>query len=173
MRKLLTIAAALACSIGLLAAPTLNAAPVVSQTRAGQSTETSYLVSTAAATDYTNSTVTPSAITDATVTVPASKRGSVSGEYIEVCFWAQGIKATSTTGSIVPTSSNSTLATALGIGTRTIASSAGASTISGCTTLARPVATSFTVSLNGVSGDTAQFTVSEAQIKVRTFFVLS
>lgn len=161
-------AVALAClSLVSMAAPA-NAAAVIAQVRPGQPNYSSYQVAQANATDYVNSTVTPSDIAEATVTVPASKMSGAT-EYVESCFYAQAIKATSTTGTITVfvNGVSQTLAA------RTIASSAGANSLGGCYVMARPVKTSFVVKLQGVSGDTAAFTVNDVQLVVSTFFINS
>lgn len=67
-----------------------------------------------------------------------------------------------TTGTIQIVSNGS----ALTASRRTIASAAGAGEISLCYIFARPVATSMIVKLQGVSGDTNTFTVSNMQMTV-------
>ncbi len=161
--------AALAC-LSMIAAPmAADAAAVVSMARTNQINFTSYQSAQAAAADYTNATTSATDISEATVTVPSRPNRTGATEYYEACFYAQAIKATSTTGSIDLVVNGS----AVTVARRTIDFGTINGVIVGCHTAAVPVKTSFIVKLQGVSGDTAVFTVSDAHIIVRTFFVLS
>jgi hypothetical protein len=111
---------------------------------------------------YTNSTATPSDITGATCSLPAYD-GDYSKQYIETCYNADVTKSTATTGAI-GVYVNGALVTA---SKRFATSAAGQSDIAGCYTAARSSGAAQTVKLQGVSGDTNLFTVSNAQFAVR------
>lgn len=167
MRNLLKIALAVVA----MATPVMaQAAAVISMTRPGAVNETSYQSAQAAATDYTNATTGLTDISEATVTVPSRSAGfSGATEYYEACFYAQAIKATSTTGSIALLVNGSEVT----IARRTIDFGTINGVVVGCHTAATPTKASFVVKLQGVSGDTATFTVSDAHLIVRTFRILS
>lgn len=113
------------------------------------------------ATDYTNATTSPTDITGLTVTVPATT-GDFSKQTFEVCYSAAASKATSTTGSISVLFSGTADATF----TRAVTFGAANNSLSGCFYKARATASAVIIKLQGVSGDTAAFTVSEAQLRV-------
>lgn len=118
-------------------------------------------VANMAAADYTNATTGLTDIAEATVAVPAAS-GDFSKRYLRVCFSASASKATSTTGTI-RVYVNGAAVTASGA---TIDFAALGGHLSSCYTVARADAAAQTVKLQGVSGDTAVFTVSELQMEV-------
>lgn len=130
-----------------------------------QESVTSSAVVTATA-NYANSTTSATDIAGATVTVP---RTLIPGQFYRVCYWADAGKATSTTGTIGLNVNGSAVTAAA----RQIASTAGRGTIAMCYVAARPTNSAFIVKLTGVSGDTAAFTVYNAQMSVQSFFVAS
>lgn len=147
-------------ALGIVSAA--SAAPIVAVTRS-QPANTSFAIAEATA-NYANSTVTASDITAATVTVPASKTKGAT-EYYRACFWADAGKATSTTGTISLVVNGSTVTAA----SRVFNTAAVRGSVSNCFVGARPTTASFIVKLQGVSGDTAAFTVYNAQLLVETF----
>lgn len=170
MRTIKNLCIAALASAALLSSGFANAAAVISMTRPVQTNETSFQSAQANATDYTNSTVTPSDIVEATVTVP-SRTTAFSGatEYYEACFFAQAGKVTSTSGSILLLVNGSEVL----IARRTVQFASGSTALVGCHTAATPTKASFVVKLQGVSGDTAAFTVTDVHLVVRTFRINS
>lgn len=116
-------------------------------------------------TAYTNATTTATIIASASgttaVTVPATLR-DYSKQYLRVCWRVVASKATSTTGTIYPFINGAAYTTA----SQAVTTAATNGNLSGCATVARSSAAAQTVSLYGVSGDTAVFTVSDAYIEV-------
>jgi hypothetical protein len=169
MKRFLTFGlAALAC-VGLaLSGPATATSLAIT---GSQPTVTHFGVADATA-NYTNSTTTPSDIAAATITVPKTNRsitgnqGNASGvtQMVKVCYSADAGKVTSTTGTITVLVNGVSLAVA----SRTIGIMRG--TLAACALVARPVATSFVVKLQGVSGDTAAFTVYNATMSVEVLY---
>jgi hypothetical protein len=110
---------------------------------------------------YTNATTSATDITGATCALPAYD-GDYSKQYIEVCFNADVTKATATTGAI-GVYVNGALVTA---SKRFTTSAAGQADLAGCYAAQRASGAAQTVKLQGVSGDTNTFTVSNAQMRV-------
>jgi hypothetical protein len=161
MKKLLTglLAVALLCTTGL-ATPAF-ATDVINTTADNYSPNLHFYCVTNATAGYTNATTTPSDITGASCAVPAFN-GDFAKSFIRTCFWADATKSTATTGAI-GVYVNGALVTA---SKRFIASAAGQGTISGCYTVARSDGSAQTVKLQGVSGDTNTFTVSQLVLEV-------
>lgn len=150
--------ASLACLS--LASPAALAAPVASP--GGTYIPNQMVVCIADATaGYTNSTVTPSDITGASCALPATN-DNFSLQFIEVCFNADVTKSTATTGAIGVFVNGALVANSKRFAT----SAAGQSDLSGCFTAQRSSGAAQTVKLQGVSGDTNLFTVSNVQFKV-------
>lgn len=115
---------------------------------------------------YANATTTATDLVGTEVTLPAT-RADFTKQYIRVCWSADATKSTSTTGA-VGVYVNGALQAA---SQRYIASAAGRGAIGGCFTVQRSSAVSQVVKLQGVSGDTASFAVTTAQISVERVFI--
>lgn len=162
LTRTLALVATFALAALGLGAPLANAANVVPS----QKTQQNVLFwETDAAGTYSNSTVTPTDVTDLTVTLPATTV-PIARQYIETCFSADVTKATSTSGSLTVNISGSDVAASA----RQVQSASGRTTMASCFTVARATAASVIVKLRGVSGDTALFTVHNAQMTVRLLY---
>lgn len=126
------------------------------------------VAATAATAGYTNATTSYTDITGASVAIPAT-RGDYSLQYIRVCYWADVTKATSTSGSIRVYANGAGITASV----RTVTSAAGQTTLNLCYTVARSSAAAQTVKLQGVSGDTATFTIANLQMEVSVIRLLS
>lgn len=115
---------------------------------------------------YSNATTTYTAIPGASIAVPATNKPWSGKQFIETCYWADATKATSTTGTIQVVANGAAIVASR----RTIASAAGQNNIGLCYRVARSSGAAQTVSLQGVSGDTAAFTVANLQMTVRVLF---
>lgn len=115
---------------------------------------------------YSNATTSYTAIPGASVTIPVTNKAWAGKQFIEACYWADATKATSTTGTIQVVANGA----AIPASRRSIASSAGQNNISLCYRVARASGLAQTVSLQGVSGDTAAFTIANLQFTVRVLF---
>lgn len=162
IRNFLTLAA---CAVMALATPAL-AADVTVDGPGLTFPVNQYLVQARRAdlgTNYSNATTTATIVASASgttaVSVPATTF-DYTKQHIRVCYGVQATKATSTTGSVSVFVNGAVLASS----TRTIG--VVSAPISSCTTIVRSSAAAQTVSLYGVSGDTAAFTISAAYIEV-------
>lgn len=97
----------------------------------------------------------------ATVTMPAVTYDNA-GDYAYVCYSADVIKATTTTGTLAIWINGAVVAKTA----RTIDVAAKQGTMGGCFTLALTAQTANIVKLQGKSGDTATFTVNNAELTV-------
>ena len=155
--------ALIACAaLGLGIAPVAHAADVIAAQKGQQNV---LFYATDAAGTYSNSTVTPTDVTELTTTIPAT-RVPIARQFIETCFYADATKATSLNGTLTVNISGSDVAASA----RQIQSSAGRGVIVGCHVAARATANAIIVKLRGVSGDTALFTVHNAQMTVRVLY---
>lgn len=98
----------------------------------------------------------------ATVTMPSIGIRDFAGDYAYVCYTADVIKATATTGSLEVWINGAVVAKTL----RTVDTAAKNTTIGGCWLLALSAGTSNVVKLQGKSGDTNTFTVNQAELTV-------
>lgn len=110
---------------------------------------------------YANTTITASDLTGMTYTVPATN-SNYSKQFFRVCWNADVTKSTATTGSISVNISGTIDA----LSTRFSASSAGRNTIGGCYVIQRATASAVTIKLQGVSADTNNFAVTNAQMEI-------
>lgn len=115
---------------------------------------------------YTNATTTYTDIPGAAILIPATNKPWSGKQFIETCYYADVQKATATTGNIQVVANGAAIAPSR----RAVASAAGQNTISLCYRVARSSALAQTVKLQGVSGDTNTFTVSNLQMTVRVLF---
>lgn len=164
MLKNLGLALIASCAaLGLGIAPVAQAADVIGSTK-GQENILFYQVVDSGA--YSNSTVTPSDVTGLTVTIPATKV-PISRQFIRACVYAAASKATSTTGTLTVNVSGSDIAASA----RSIASAAGAGTITTCHVVPRATEAAVIVKMRGVSADAAAFTVTAgAQFHVEVVY---
>lgn len=166
MHKKLGLALALAASF-LSMTPTLASAADVVPMRNGERQESVYQTATVSATaNYTNATTTATDIPGATVTFPASNHGDLSRQFYRVCYSADLGKATSTYGQINLVVNGTTVSD----GSRQINFNAGRGANTLCYVGARPTNASYIVKLQGVSGDTATFTVYNLQMTASSFY---
>ncbi|WP_420381694.1 hypothetical protein [Novosphingobium sp.] len=172
-RRCTTATLATLASVALLCLPSVAMADNISPV-GFLPTTTVFGVADAVA-GYTNSTTTASDITGATLTIPKSTKplvGNTSGgptgiaSALRLCYYADAGKATSTTGTINLVVNGVTIANAA----RQINFNAARGDAAACYVMARPVATSFVVKLQGVSGDTAAFTVYNAQLTAEVLY---
>lgn len=156
----LALIACAALSLGV--SPVVQAANVVPS----QKTQQNVLFwETDAAGTYSNSTVTPTDVTDLTVTLPATTV-PIARQFIETCWAADVTKATSTSGSLTVNISGSDVTASA----RQVQFGSGRTTMANCFVAPRATAAAVIVKLRGVSGDTALFTVHNAQMTVRLLY---
>ena len=155
-------------ALALLAAALMPASAMATTVITGQQSQTNtvFYDVEALTSAYSNSTTTASDVTGMTTTVPATI-GTSAYQYVEVCWNAQVAKATATTGSISVVVNGVSQSTS----TRTVQVTAG-QPIAACYYMQRPTDAAFVVKLQGVSGDTNAFSVSQAQMSVRVIFTL-
>lgn len=173
LRKTLTAALAFIASAALLlvGTPTAfadNIGPV------NYLPATTFFAVADATANYTNATTTASDITGASITIPKSSKpltgnstgASATASAIRVCYYADAGKATATTGTITVLVNGVSVAGAA----RTINTAAVRGSLSACYVVARPVATSLVVKLQGVSADTNTFTVYNAELSAEVLY---
>lgn len=116
--------------------------------------------------NYTNATTTASDVTGLSITVPAAYYSSA-GNFYRVCYWADAVKATATSGTLTVNVNGSDVANTA----RQTQSSAGRQSVNNCYVAARPTDSSFIVKLRGVSADTNALTVyAGSQMSVEVFY---
>jgi hypothetical protein len=155
-------------ALGLIASPALAQTVPLTNLNAGPHSERYFQADLAA--PYTNATTSYTDITGMTVTLPKtsgaltgnSQGSSAVAQAIRVCYYADVVKATATTGTIQVVSNG----TAIVNSRRSFASAAGQQSQSLCYTFVRPTAAAMIVKLQGVSGDTNVATVSNMQFTV-------
>lgn len=97
----------------------------------------------------------------ATVTMPALTQ-DYSGDYAWVCYTADAIKATSTTGTIAVYANGAVVAKTA----QTVDTAAKNTNLGGCWTIAVANGNANVVKLQAKSGDTAVFTINNAELTV-------
>lgn len=165
MKKLFACLALAAASL-MTASPLMAADVVPMRAAERQENQVHVAVVSQDSAPYTNSTTTASDIPGLTVTVPQGRKADLSRMFYRVCYFADASKATSTNGAINVVVNGTTVTAA----TRQLQFGAGRSSLTSCHVGTRPTLSPFIIKLQGVSGDTAAFTINAAQMRVEVFY---